>query len=70
MVQVRRMSPSAYAKLHNLSTNYVWRLIRAGRLPCEQIGKPGGAPRYVLPDDAAHERRKGGKRKPVTTEAL
>ena len=59
------MTPQQYAAKHGLSMNYVWRLIRAGRLPCEQIGKPGGAPRYVLPDDAAHERRKGGKRKLV-----
>ena len=55
MVPVRRMSPSAYAKLHNLSMNYVYRLIRAGRLPCERIE---GKLRYRITGEL--ERRKPG----------
>ena len=49
------MTPSAYAAKHSLSLNYVWRLIRAGRLPCERVG---GKLRYRITGEL--ERRKPG----------
>ena len=56
------MTPSAYAAKHNLSMNYVWRLIRAGRLPCERIE---GKLRYRITGEL--ERRKPGP-KPQSSE--
>lgn len=54
------MSPADYALAHGLTVAYVWRLIRAGRLPCERINDKR---RYVIPENATYQRMKGGKRK-------
>lgn len=49
------MSPREYSLKHSLSMNYVWRLIRAGRLPCERVD---GKLRYRITGEL--ERRKPG----------
>ena len=49
------MTPAMYALKHSLSLNYVYRLIRAGRLPCERIE---GKLRYRITGEL--ERRKPG----------
>lgn len=51
------MSPSEYGKLHGLTVAYVWRLIRAGRLPCERVN---GKLRYRITGDV--QRLKPGRK--------
>ena len=51
------MTPAIYAKAHNLTLNYVYRLIRAGRI---QVTKRGDKLRYEITDAQPIERRKPG----------
>lgn len=53
------MSPAQYAKAHGLSLNYVYRLIRKGRIASERVN---GKLRYVIPA-VAHVRLKPGPKK-------
>ena len=51
------MSPTMYAAQHGLSLNYVYRLIRAGRI---QAIKRNDKLRYDITDAQPIERRKPG----------
>jgi len=52
------MTPAQYAKQHNLGLNYVYRLIRAGRLAAVQVD---GKLRYRI--TGTHERLKPGRKR-------